>query len=184
VFRAVGPASYSRSKKDVADCALPGRHARRPSAKLAATPSKERFMPLFAGLASHPWAYPALEAVHIVGIALLFGGLMVFELRVLGLGRGLPMPQLARITLIPALAGFLLCAATGLTMFATQPGELLSNTAFRIKLLLIGLAGANALWFHLRGGLAADGARGRAQCLLSLGFWLAVIICGRWIAYV
>lgn len=42
---------------------------------------------MLAGLVSHPWAYPALEAAHIVGIALLFGGLLVFELRVLGLGR-------------------------------------------------------------------------------------------------
>ncbi|MDP9972865.1 hypothetical protein J2W39_004108 [Variovorax paradoxus] len=139
---------------------------------------------MLAGLVSHPWAYPALETVHIVGIALLFGGLLVFELRVLGLGRELPQRQLARLTLLPALVGFGLCAATGLTMFSTQPGELLANSAFRIKLLLIGLAGANAIWFHLRGGLAATGAMSRAQCLLSLGFWLAVIICGRWIAYV
>ena len=45
--------------------------------------------PVFKGLVSHPWAYPALEAVHIVGIAMLFGGLLVFELRALGLGRDL-----------------------------------------------------------------------------------------------
>lgn len=139
---------------------------------------------MLAGLVSHPWAYPALEVVHIVGIALLFGGLLVFELRVLGVGRELPQSQLARLTLLPALAGFGLCAATGLTMFSTQAGELLANPAFRIKLFLIVLAGANAAWFHVRGGLAATGPMARLQCLLSLGFWLAVIICGRWIAYV
>jgi len=139
---------------------------------------------MLAGLVSHPWAYPALEAGHIVGIAMLFGGLLVFELRVLGLGRELPQRQLARVTLLPALVGFGLCAATGLTMFSTQPGELLTNSAFRIKLFLIVLAGANAVWFHVRGGLAATGPMAGLQCLLSLGFWLAVIICGRWIAYV
>jgi hypothetical protein len=142
---------------------------------------------MFSGLVSHPWAYPALEAVHIVGIAMLFGGLLVFELRALGLGRGLPPALLARLTLRPALAGFGLCAATGLAMFAGQPGELLANPAFRLKLLLIALAGANALLFHALGGAAAldetGGRRARLQCLLSLGFWLAVIICGRWIAY-
>jgi hypothetical protein len=141
-------------------------------------------MPMLAGLVSHPWAYPALEVVHIVGIALLFGGLLVFELRMLGFAHELPAPKLARLTLLPALVGFGLCAATGLTMFSTQPGELLANTAFRIKLLLIGLAGANAVWFHVRGGLVASGAVPKLQCLLSLGFWLAVIICGRWIAYI
>ncbi|KAF1067261.1 MAG: hypothetical protein GAK39_04280 [Variovorax sp.] len=143
--------------------------------------------PVFKGLVSHPWAYPALEAVHIVGIAMLFGGLLVFELRALGLGRDLPAARLARLTLAPALAGFGLCAATGLAMFAGQPGELLANPAFRLKLLLIALAGANAALFHARGGSALlDGPAaktGRLQCLLSLAFWLAVIVCGRWIAY-
>ena len=139
---------------------------------------------MLAGLASHPWAYPALEVAHIVGIAMLFGGLLVFELRVLGVGKELSQSHLARLTLLPALAGFGLCAATGLTMFASQPGELLANSAFRVKLLLICLAGANAAWFHARRGLAASGAIPKLQCLLSLGFWLAVIICGRWIAYI
>lgn len=139
---------------------------------------------MLAGLVSHPWAYPALEAVHIVGIALLFGGLLVFELRALGLGRELPAPLLARLTLRPALVGFALCAITGLTVFSGQPDELLSNNAFRIKLGLIVLAGANAALFHLRSGVAAIDRFGKLQCLLSLGFWLAVIICGRWIAYV
>lgn len=139
---------------------------------------------MLAGLVSHPWAYPALEAVHIVGIALLFGGLLVFELRALGLGRELPAPLLARLTLRPALVGFGLCAVTGLTMFSGQPDELLANNAFRVKLGLIALAGANAALFHWRGGAAAIDRFGKAQCLLSLGFWLAVIICGRWIAYV
>jgi len=139
---------------------------------------------MLVGLVSHPWAYPALEAVHIVGIALLFGGLLVFELRALGLGRELPAPLLARLTLRAALVGFGLCAVTGLTMFSGQPDELLANNAFRVKLGLVALAGANAALFHLRGGAAAIDRFGQAQCLLSLGFWLAVIICGRWIAYV
>lgn len=139
---------------------------------------------MFAGLASHPWAYPALEAVHVVGIALLFGGLLVFELRLLGLARALDLRALARLVLPLALLGFGLCALTGLAMFATQPLELLANPAFRIKLLLLMLAGANAAVFHARGGLALADRAARAQGLLSLGFWLAVIICGRWIAYV
>jgi len=139
---------------------------------------------MWSRLASHPWAYPALETLHVIGIAMLFGGLLVFELRALGVGRALGVAALARLTLPTALAGFGLCALTGLAMFATQPQELLANPAFRTKLLLIVGAGVNALYFHLRGGLAAEDRLGRFQCLLSLGFWVAVIICGRWIAYV
>lgn len=139
---------------------------------------------MFSGLASHPWAYPALEAVHVVGIALLFGGLMVFELRLLGLARALALPALARLVLPLALLGFGLCALTGLAMFATQPSELLANPAFRLKLALLMAGGANAVWFHARGGIALTDAVARVQGLTSLGIWLAVIICGRWIAYV
>lgn len=140
--------------------------------------------PMFSRLASHPWAYPALETVHLVGIALLFGGLLVFELRLLGLARALDRAALARLVLPLALLGFALCALTGLAMFATQPQELLANLAFRFKLLLLGLAGANAAWFHARGSLQLGDRAARVQGLVSLGIWLAVIICGRFIAYV
>jgi len=139
---------------------------------------------MLSGLQSHPWAYPALEAIHVMGIALLFGGLLVFELRLLGLGRALPIAALARLTLLPALLGFGLCALTGLTMFAGQAQELLINPAFRLKLLLISLAGLNAAVFHARPGPLAEDGPARLQGLLSLGIWLAVILCGRWIAYV
>lgn len=130
------------------------------------------------------WLYPALEIAHIAGIALLFGGLVVFELRALGLARALDAPALARFVLPLALLGFMLCAATGLAMFATQPQELLANRAFKTKLALIALAGANAAWFHARGGSGRLDGVGRLLGLLSLGLWLAVIICGRSIAYV
>ena len=139
---------------------------------------------MWTRLASHPWAYPALEALHLVGVALLFGGLVVFELRLLGLARALDLRALARLVLPLALLGFALCAFSGLCMFATQPQELLANPAFRFKLVLLALAGANAAWFHARGSLALGDRPARAQGLLSLGIWLAVIICGRWIAYV
>jgi hypothetical protein len=139
---------------------------------------------MWTRLASHPWAYPALEVLHLVGVALLFGGLVVFELRLLGLARALDLRALARLVLPLALLGFALCAFSGLCMFATQPQELLANPAFRFKLVLLALAGANAAWFHARGSLALGDRPARAQGLLSLGIWLAVIICGRWIAYV
>ena len=135
------------------------------------------------GLAAHPWAYPALEVLHIVGIALLVGNLVLLELRVWGLAPELPLRPLARLSLGLAVCGFGLLASSGLFMFATRPGELLANDAFTIKLGLIMFAGLNAGWFHARGGLGRPDRTARAQTALSLGLWLAVIICGRWIAY-
>lgn len=137
----------------------------------------------FAWIGSHPWLYPLLEAVHIVGIALLLGSLVLFELRVFGLGAALPLQPLARFALPVSLAGFAIAAASGSTMFLSQPGELLANRAFTVKMGLLMLAGINAALFHARGGSGRLDALARLQTLVSLGLWLAVIICGRWIAY-
>lgn len=135
------------------------------------------------GLATHPWAYPALEALHIVGIALLLGSLVVLELRVWGLRPELSVQGLARLALGVTLAGFALVASSGLLMFASQAAELMANRAFQIKLGLVLAAGANAAVFHLRGGLLRVDGLARAQTVISLGLWLGVIFCGRWIAY-
>ena len=139
---------------------------------------------MFADLKTHVWAYPALEVVHIVGIALLFGNLVLLELRVFGRGAALPVKDLARLSLSVALCGFGLAAASGLLMFATQPAELLSNRVFTLKMLLLMLAGCNAAWFHGRRSLARLDGLARAQMLASTVVWLAVVACGRWIAYV
>jgi hypothetical protein len=68
-------------------------------------------------------------------------------------------------------------------MFASQPGELLANRAFTLKMGLVACAGINAAWFHARDGLRKLDRWARAQTALSLGLWIAVMICGRWIAY-
>lgn len=137
----------------------------------------------FAWIAAHPWLYPALEAAHIVGIALLLGSLVLVELRVWGLGAALPVPALARLGLTVSLAGFCLAGATGLMMFVSQAGELLANRVFVTKMVLLMFSGLNAAGFHARGSLEKLDRTARVQTLVSLGLWLAVIICGRWIAY-
>ncbi|MDO8376814.1 MAG: hypothetical protein Q7S91_06430 [Aquabacterium sp.] len=139
---------------------------------------------MFSWITGHPWAYPVLEVVHLVGIALLLGNLVLLELRVLGVAKALPLPALARAALAVALFGFGLAAGSGLLMFASQPLELLANRAFTLKMGLLMLAGTNAAMFHARGGLHKLDATAQLQTVLSLGIWLAVITCGRFIAYV
>lgn len=134
-------------------------------------------------VATHPIAYPALEVVHIAGIGLLLGSLVLLDLRVWGLSPELPLRPLARLSLVVMLAGFGLIACSGLLMFAAQPAELLSNRAFLLKLALVQLAGLNAAWFHARGSLARCDGLARAQTVLSTGLWLGAVTCGRWIAY-
>ena len=132
---------------------------------------------------SVPFVYPALESVHIVGIGLLLGSLVVFELRVWGLGRSLELRALARLALPLSLTGFGLVLASGAVMFFSQVDDMLGNKAFILKMVLVAAAGLNAIGFHLRGGLAVDDTVARAQTALSLGLWIAIVVCGRWIAY-
>jgi hypothetical protein len=135
-------------------------------------------------LSASPWAYPALEVLHLVGVAMLLGSLVVLELRVWGAGRTLELGALARLALPVSLCGFGIVVLAGLGLFAAHPGEMLANRAFVIKMGLVFAAGLNAAAFHARGGLQKVDGIARAQTLLSLGLWIAVIICGRWIAYV
>jgi hypothetical protein len=136
-----------------------------------------------AWIAEHPFAYPLIEVVHLVGIAALLGSLLLLELRVWGFGAALPPQPLARLALPVTVTGFALAAASGLLMFATRPAELLASTTFVFKMTLLMLAGLNAAAFHSRGSLdKADGVA-RAQTLASFVLWLAVIGAGRWIAY-
>ena len=136
-----------------------------------------------AWIAGHPWAYPALESLHLLGVALLIGNLVALEMRVWGRARELPVAALARLSLSLALTGFALAAVTGALMFASQPGDLLANRVFTAKMALLLLAGANAAGFHARDGLRRLDRWARVQTALSLGLWIAVMICGRWIAY-
>jgi hypothetical protein len=139
---------------------------------------------MFSWIGTHPWAYPALEVVHLVGIALLLGNLVLLELRVLGIAPALPLSALARAALTVAFVGFGLAATSGLLMFASQPMDLLANRVFSLKMLLLMAAGSNAAWFHGRGSLQRLDGLAKAQALLSLGLWGAVLTCGRFIAYV
>jgi hypothetical protein len=137
------------------------------------------------------WLYPIVEIVHITGIALLVGSIAMLDLRLLGLSRALSVQRLARHLLPWSVTGFAIAAATGSMMFTAHATEFWVNPAFVVKMSLIGLAGLNALWFHLRtypkvGGWDSGGAApamAKMAAALSLLFWVGVISCGRLLAY-
>lgn len=139
---------------------------------------------MLEALGAHPWAYPMLEVVHLIGVALILGNLVLLEMRVFGCASTLPIEPLARLSLGLVGVGFGLAVVTGLLMFGTQPGELLANRVFTAKMALIMLAGCNAGWFHARQSLQLQDTTARVSMLLSMVIWILVITCGRWIAYV
>ncbi len=139
---------------------------------------------MLTALGAHLWAYPMLEVVHLIGVALILGNLVLLEVRVFGWASDLPIEPLARTSLALVGFGFCLAVVTGLLMFGTQPGELLANRVFTVKMALIMLAGCNAGWFHARRSLQLQDTTARVSMLLSSAIWILVITCGRWIAYV
>ena len=137
-------------------------------------------------LNTNVYAYPTLEVMHIVAIALVFGTIWIVDLRLLV--RLSPLDKLdvhalAKALLPWTIVGFLLAVATGLTMFVSRVGDLINNTAFIIKMCLLFAAGMNAAMLHARGRLDAENFLTRIQAALSIAIWLMVITCGRWIAY-
>jgi hypothetical protein len=136
------------------------------------------------------WAYPVTEAVHIAGLALLFGSIVVVDLRLLGLGRRVPLRALVDFAVPWSLLGFLLALCTGLMMFTAHAAEFLVQPVFMLKMGLVLAAGVNAAVLHtgpLRQAEASPGAapppRVRSAAVLSILLWLGVIACGRLLAY-
>lgn len=143
----------------------------------------EQWAPLVA-LKANAYAYPVLEVMHIAAIGIVFGTMWVVDLRLIGWMARLDVNDLAKSVLPWTLLGFLLALMTGLTMFVMQIGELINNPMFITKILLLFVAGTNAAILHARGALDASNQITRFQAILSLLIWIAVIFCGRWIAYV
>lgn len=134
-------------------------------------------------------AYAMVNLAHLLGLTLLLGSMLLLDLRLLGVGRRLSLPEVSRLLTPLALAGLTLQAGSGFALFAADAVPLSSNAAFRLKLVLIVAALANAALFRLlwsRRLGAWDGSpplAGRLQALVSLLLWLGVAAAGRLIAY-
>jgi hypothetical protein len=139
---------------------------------------------LAAAIRRSVWAYPALEIVHIGSFGTLIGSMLLLELRVFGIARAIDVLPLARLAVRTSLVAFACAAGSGLLLFSSNATEFAAHPAFRVKLVLIMIAGANALVFHLRDGLRRHDGIARLQAGASLLLWLLVLGAGRLIAYI
>jgi hypothetical protein len=145
--------------------------------------------PVALALSRSAIAYPLVNAAHILALPLLFGSIAVLDLRLLGLFRGSPMGAVAGPSLRVAVGGFVLAAATGFLLFSTRPFTYVENSAFLLKLGLIGLALLNVAVVHANPGwqvaLTGGAVHGslRASAAISLLLWVAVVLAGRWIGF-
>lgn len=130
-------------------------------------------------------AYPWINTLHLLGLVMLVGAIGVVDLRVAGAWRALPAAALSRALTPVAMAGLAISLPSGVLLFAADGKSLAGSGVFVAKLVLIGLALANAVAFRALWGDRFDAPPivARAMALASVGLWLAVGAIGRLIAY-
>jgi len=126
------------------------------------------------------WLYPTVETVHIWGIGMLFGSVVIMDLRVLGLGKALDYSALSRLGIAVSVIGFFLAVLTGSMLFITHAADLIASRLFILKMCLIFLLIANATLLRMR---VVINPVTKAQAVISLVGWASVIGLGRWLAY-
>lgn len=143
------------------------------------------------GIRQSLWLYPALEIVHILGIVLLVGAAFLFDLRLLGFSRNLPVTALSKHLLPWSQRGLILIIPSGILLFITNAQALGVDPVFWTKVGLILVAALNVFVFHRfvyrafkRRGSSGD-LPGMAQlcAAISIVVWVAVVACGRLLAY-
>jgi len=133
------------------------------------------------------WGYALLNAGHIGGIALLVGGILPLDLRLLGFWPDIDRRSLTRVLVPTAAFGLVLAIITGTMMFATRAVEYAGLWVFWLKIGFVAAGGLSALLAHLRYGLWLEHAQPR-QLIVAAGFsltcWITALVCGRMIAFV
>lgn len=138
------------------------------------------------------WGYPIIETAHVASIVAFAGLVIMMDLRLVGLAfTHAPLTQIQRRLFPWQMAGLVPSTATGLLLCCIDPLRYYGNVFFRIKLVLLALAGLNALTFHLTTYRRARQweedpqltARARLAGAVSLALWSATIVSGRLTAF-
>lgn len=146
---------------------------------------------VFALLVAHEdWSWPTLESLHFIGMSMLFGALIVMDLRLLGWEKAAAVVHTDRLYSI-ALAGFAINLITGITFCFGDPHRYFENVSFHVKMLLIILAALNFLYYKFKverlvvalGPGEDPPAVAKFVAATSLLLWLGVLTFGRLIPY-
>jgi hypothetical protein len=139
-----------------------------------------------------PWTYGIVNLVHILGVATLFGSILLLDLHLIGLWRRAPLASLARTVVPVGKAGFAVAALSGVCLLSSNATEYTDNPFFLIKfpaialgLLNVWLIGRTAAWRALDVREPSAGERRQLAALgaISLASWLTAISAGRMIGY-
>lgn len=144
---------------------------------------------LSAAVKASSGLYPAINTLHVLGIAFIVGSLAALDLRFLGFGKDIPAPAAERFLRRIAAAGLLVAVPSGVLLFMTEAETLPANRLFLVKMGLFAAAILNAALFVWlwRQRISQWDIRppilGQAQAAASLALWIGVASSGRLIAY-
>lgn len=138
----------------------------------------------------HGWVWPISEALHFMGLVLLVGTVSLFDLRVLGLGKGIPPAAIHRLVPL-GLVGFAVSIGTGMLFISGTPDQYFYNSAFHLKVVFLALMGLNVAFFYSRpyrvvralGAFEEAPPVAKASAALSLLIMTGVMCCGRMLTF-
>jgi hypothetical protein len=144
-----------------------------------------------AGIRQSVWLYPLANVGHVVAVVVFFASVAVMDIRLAGGLSALSPASVLRGARRAAMAAFVVVAITGSMLFAAEASHLALNPVFLTKVGLIALGLANIALFEFalkREVLLTPAGKPlakavRASALTSLAVWIAVVACGRSIAY-
>ena len=148
--------------------------------------------PWSVALHESQYVWPFTESTHVLTLGLFVGSAVMLDLRLLGLAfAGIPVSELTNRLLPWTRAGFTVMVATGLLLFYATPVTYYQSMFFRIKVLLLVLAGINVAVFHSRTNRsvaawdrdAKPPRAARVAAIISLAAWAGVVVSGRLVAY-
>jgi len=143
------------------------------------------------GIRESIWTYPIIESVHVLGLTLFLGLLLLWDTRLMGIVlKRVPVSALWR-QLFPWIAfGAIIITISGTLLFWSDPVKFYGNVFFRVKLLALLLAAANAAAYHLgierrlvEWDTAATPRAAKIAGATSIAMWTVVVVVGRLIAY-
>ncbi len=136
------------------------------------------------------WGWPMAQVAHFLGLSILIGTIFMFDLRMLGMAKRIPIGALHK--LVPwGVSGYLVNVVTGFMFVTASPDQYVYNSAFQLKMLFMLAAGLNILVFYSaayrKTRVIGPGGRApflaRLAALASLLLWTAIIVEGRMIAF-
>lgn len=137
------------------------------------------------------WLWPVCETLHFIGLALLLGTAGLFDLRLMGFFKRIPLAATMRLRPWAAL-GVLINLVTGAMFFIGAPGQYINNPAWYAKLAFLCVAIANVVFFETRWGARMLVMSGKEDTPLSFKIagavsitsWLAVLYFGRMLPFI